>query len=285
MTSHTKKTVVSCATSGSIVRALSRRSVLCLSIAIKSKMLTQKSRIAYVGPHGRKRYGRFSFYTPSHLHPLTSTCRKRVIGHRPPAWACEICARRFSVSSNLNRHARRCREKWAKADSLAAAAATDTPTPSPSSDPSQSPPSSASSDSPDSDRPPSPHLTDRPKRRQSAPGGLVQYETDDGSRTHDQRHVAGKPHRRRRKGSPSEPWVPASLVNFNLQSVTRSVLSTPLPAAVPSKFEERNSFADTPPQAYHPSWWTGSLVGPSYHPPPRSEEVSRGRFYGKLLVF
>jgi len=213
---------------------------------------------------------------PSHVHPAVNV--KSVI--TPTAWACEVCARRFSISSNLNRHTRRCREKWAKTNSLA----TDTPSSSPSSDPSESPPaSSTSSDSPDFDHPPSPRLPDRPKRRKSAPTGLVQYKTDDGSHSHDHRHVARKPHRRRRKGSPSEPWIPASLVNFNLQPVTRSILPIPLPAAIPSKFEERNSYADTPPEPYHPSYWTGSLVGPSYLP--RSEEVSRGRFYGKLLVF
>ena len=189
------------------------------------------------------------------------------------AWACEICGRRFSVSSNLNRHARRCREKWAKTDSLA----TDTPVSSASSDPAESPPSSSSPSSSDgSDG--SPQLTDRPKRRQS-----VQYETDDGSRSHDQQqHVAGRPYRRRRKGSPPEPWIPASLVSFNLDPAT-SFASTPLPAVAPSTGEERNSYEDTPLEAYHPSCWTGRLVGPSYSP--RSEEISRGRFYGKLLVF
>ena len=179
------------------------------------------------------------------------------------AWACEICTRRFSVSSNLNRHTRRCREKWAKADSLAM----DMPTPSASSSPPEhieaSPTSSSTlTDGPDDPyRPPSPQsTTDKPKRRQSA-----QY-------------------RRRRKGSPTEPWIPASLVNFNLDPVTGSV-PTPLPAVVPNpnKLEERNSYDNTPLQAYHPSCWTGQLVGPSYVP--RAEEFPRSRFCGKVLVF
>jgi len=198
-----------------------------------------------------------------------------VIGPSPLAWACEICGRRFSVSSNLNRHTRRCKEKWVKADSSAA----DTPTERTESSPSSSP--STSSDGFDASRLPSPQLTDRPKRRQSVPGP-VRYEIDDGTRSHDQQHATGTPHKRRRKGSPAEPWVPHSLVRFNLDPASRSA-STPLPAAVPSTSEERNSYDDTPLQAYHPSCWTGRLVGPSYTQ--RSEEASRGRFYGKLLVF
>ncbi|KAF9654235.1 hypothetical protein BDM02DRAFT_3106535 [Thelephora ganbajun] len=203
----------------------------------------------------------------------------------PLAWACEICGRRFSVSSNLNRHTRRCREKWVKADN----SMTDTPPPSALSDLSEhteSSPSSCSSSSLSGGSggysPSSPHLTDGPKRRQSAVES-IRYDTgDDRARSHDQPHIAGRSHRRRRKDSPAEPWIPASLVNFNLDPVTRSV-PTPLPAVVPSMLEERNSYEDTPLQAYHPSCWTGHLVGPSYTP--RSEEVSRGRFYGKLLVF
>ena len=161
----------------------------------------------------------------------------------------------------------------------------DTPPSSALSDPSElteSPPSSSSpsssSDGSDACRQSSPQLI---RQLQPTPG-TVQHETDDGTRPHDQQHVVGKPHRRRRKGSPIEPWVPASLVNFNLDPITRSV-PTPLPAVVPSMFEERNSYADTPLQAYHPSCWTGRLVGPSYAP--GSEEVPRGRIYGKLLVF
>lgn len=118
--------------------------------------------------------------------------------------------------------------------------------------------------------------TDQLKRRQ--------HETNDGPRSHDQQHVAGKPSRRRRKGSPAEPWVPASLVSFNLYPITGPA-PTPLPAVVrtPDGSEERDSYDNTPLQAYHPSCWTGQLVGPSYAP--KSEEFSRGRFYGKLLVF
>lgn len=200
-----------------------------------------------------------------------------------PAWACDICGRRFSVSSNLNRHIRRCREKWAKSES----SATDTPPPSAVSDPSESTGSphsssspssysSASTDSSDAYRPPSPQLTDQ--QRQSAPGP-VQYETDYGTRSHDQRHGAGK---RRRKDSPTEPWIPASLVNFNLDPATKYT-PTPLPAVVPGTCEERNSYADTPSQAYHSRYWTGTLVGPNHIP--RSEDMSRGRYCGKLLVF
>jgi len=164
----------------------------------------------------------------------------------------------------------------------------ETPTASASSSPSDitvtSPSSSTTfADSPDPYRPPSPQLTVRSNQRQPAPG-TVQYETDDSSRPHDQQHVAGKSHRRRRKGSPTEPWVPASLVKFNLDPVTGSV-PTPLPAVVPNpnKPEERNSYDNTPLQAYHPSCWTGRLVGPSYAP--RREEFPRGRFCGKVLVF
>jgi len=216
-----------------------------------------------------------------------STLKKHMLVHTgEKAWACEICGRRFSVSSNLNRHARRCREKWVKADSLA----TDTPPPSALSDPSEhteSPTSSSSSSSPSSDGSDvycqsSPQLTVTEQHQSTL--GIAQYETDDGSRSYDQQHVVGKPYRRRRKGSPAEPWIPASLVNYNHDPVTRSV-PTPLPAVVPSTFEERNSYDDTPSQAYHPSCWTGRLVGPSYSYTPRSEEVSRGRYYGKLLVF
>jgi hypothetical protein len=138
--------------------------------------------------------------------------------------------------------------------------------------PSSSSSPSSSSDGSDACRPPSPQLIHQPSRR----------ETDDGSRSHDQQHVAGKSHRRRRKGSPTEQWVPASLVNFNLEPITRPA-SIPLPAVVPGTFEERNSYEDTPLQAYHPSCWAGRLVGPSYGP--RSEEVTRGRNYGKVLVF
>lgn len=209
-----------------------------------------------------------------------STLKKHMLVHTgEKAWACAICGRRFSVSSNLNRHTRRCKEKWAKSDS----SATDTPPPSAAADPSEateSPPSSSPSSSEASDpyRPSSPHLTDQ---RQSAPDP-VRYETDDGSRSHDQRHGAEKFHRKRRKGSPAEPWIPASLVNFNLEPATMYV-PTPLPAAVPDTSEERNSYADTPLQAYHPSCWTGGLVGPSYVP--RSDEISSGRYYGKVLVF
>jgi len=210
----------------------------------------------------------------SHTH-TPPACRKCVIGHHYIAWACEICGRRFSVSSNLNRHVRRCREKWAKSDSLA----TDTPPTSLLSEHTESPPSSSSPSSSDGSDPCSPSSPQQmTHRRQSVPGTV----TDHGSRSHDQHHVAGKPQRRRRKGSPVEPWVPASLVNFNLEPITRSV-PTPLPAVVPSMFEERNSYADTPSQAYHPSCWTGRLVGPSYVP--RNEEVPGGRIYGKLLVF
>lgn len=243
-----------------------------------TKTLTAKPRIAYVGPHRRKRYSPCSVSSSPlpHSHTLSHTCRKRVIGHHYIAWACEICGRRFSVSSNLNRHVRRCKEKWAKSDSLA------TDTPPILSDPSEhteSPPSSSSPSSSDGSDPCSPSSPQQMiHRRQSVPGPV----TDHGPRSHDQHHVAGKPQRRRRKGSPVEPWVPASLVNFNLEPITRSV-PTPLPAVVPSMFEERNSYADTPSQAYHPSCWTGRLVGPSYVP--RNEEVSGGRIYGKLLVF
>ena len=194
----------------------------------------------------------------------------------PQAWACEICGRRFSVSSNLNRHTRRCKEKWAKASSLA----TDTPPPSAlseSSERTESPPSSSSSSSSDgfdAHLPPSPQLTDR---RQS-----IQYETDDGTRSHDQRLVAVRNNRRRRKSYPVEPWIPASLVSFNLEPEPKSV-PTPLPAVVPGIYEERNSYADTPLEAYHPSCWTGNLVGPSYAL--RSDELPTGHYCGKLLVF
>lgn len=271
--------VASRVTSGSIVRARSRRSVF--PFFDRNQTQTGRSHahpcVAHASPYGRKRYsGLLRTRTPS---SLTSACRKCVIGYHPSqAWACEICGRRFSVSSNLNRHARRCREKWAKS----ASSATDTPLSSAPSDPSERPSSSSSSSASSSPSSsidgseayslPSPQPIEQAKQRR----GSVQHETDGPE------HVVGKPQRRRRKGSPAEPWIPASLVNFNLDPITRSA-PTPLPAAVPSTSEERNSFADTPLQAYHPSWWTGRLVGPSHVP--RNEEVTRGRFYGKLIVF
>lgn len=75
---------------------------------------------------------------------------------------------------------------------------------------------------------------------------------------------------RQREGSPDKPWIPASLLGYKFIHITRH-MSGLLPAVVPGLFEERDSYADTPRQAYHPSYWTGRLVGPNYGP--RSEEV------------
>ncbi|KAF9786871.1 hypothetical protein BJ322DRAFT_1052390 [Thelephora terrestris] len=214
-----------------------------------------------------------------------STLKKHLLVHTgEKAWACTICGRRFSVSSNLNRHARRCKEKWARSDSLATVTTPPPPPPSEPSEAIESPPSSSSSssssssDGSDACHTSSPQLTDH---RQFSPAPF-HHETDDSTRSHDQEYGAGRSYKRRRKGSPTEPWIPASLANFNLDPTTRHA-PTPLPAVVPSTFEERNSYAETPSQAYHPSCWTGTLVGPSHVP--RNEEISRGRYCGKLLVF
>jgi len=285
--------VVSCVTSGSIVRAHSRRSVSLFDRKSKTH-INHRNSICW-STRVKKVQWRF---TPLILPLFFFFSPPLAVNDHLLAWACEICSRRFSVSSNLNRHVRRCREKWVKTDSLA----TDTPPSYALSDPSEhteplpssSPSSSSSSSSPPSDGPDayrqsSPQLTDRQDRHQHA-FGIVQYDNDDGTRSYDQQqHVAGKSHyssRRRRKGSPTEPWIPASLVNFNHEpNPNMRSAPTPLPAVVPSTFEERNSYEETPLQAYHPSCWPGHLVGPSYTLTPRGEEVSRGRYYGKLLVF
>lgn len=235
----------------------------------------------YVPQGGREKRHRCQLCNKRFDRP--STLKKHMLVHTgEKAWACEICGRRFSVSSNLNRHSRRCKEKWAKPYS---SATSDTPPPSATSGPSEfadSPPASSSpsssSEASDPYSPSSPHLTDQ---RQSAPSP-VKYEIDDGPRSHDQRHGAGKIQRKRRRSPAAEPWIPASLVHFKLDP-TSTYVSTPLPAVVPSTSEERNSYADTPSQAYHPSCWTGHLVGPSYIP--KAEEMSQGRYCGKLLVF
>lgn len=166
------------------------------------------------------------------------------------------------MSSNLNRHVRRCKEKWPEGTRTdggsdhSATPVTPTQDPLPIISPHDklAPPFSSPAVMTTAPAP-------RSHKRKSSSS------TDD----------APVSSTKRRKSPPAKTWVPESLRNFDHKQKFKAA-STPLPPVIPSIYEERNSYdrcADETP--YQSSSWKGRLVGPCY--------TISWRGYEKVLVF
>ena len=207
------------------------------------------------------------------------------------AFQCEICSRRFSVQSNLNRHAKRCRARFQgenPADSPAAAGSAGT-------DENESASSSAASSATTSDAasPSAESTTSRGRKRvadkdiansdasaaaaatpcsaaasppsSAATGPVISASVSESAST-----TAAQPKRKRRRRAPSPlAWIPDSLRAFDLTPYAKST-PIPLPPVQPFSdtqnhmWEERDSFDDAvSPTPYHPCGWNGRLPGPA----------------------
>ena len=175
-----------------------------------------------------------------------------------PAHICDICKRRFSVASNLNRHVRRCAYR-----------PVNTMHNGPSSSGQPPPGSDAASTT-------SSH-TVRSGSEGHSTGTLSETTLSPGSSapspkrtpTSDPNCEADAPHpvkKRPRRAPTPTPWIPRSLLAFDL---TRTYKSCPVPLAPvrPSLWdgEERDSFSadELPHNPYHPEGWMGKLPGPA----------------------
>lgn len=144
------------------------------------------------------------------------------------------------MSSNLNRHVRRCKEKWTEGTRTPGSS---TPLPellSPTSARDQLAVSSPTATS---------MRTPRAYKRKSSSDPTLD---------------APFPSPKRRRSPAPISWVPDSLRGFD-HSQKFKAASTPLPPVTPSIHEERNSYdksADETP--YQSSNWQGRLVGPCY---------------------
>ncbi|KAH8101389.1 hypothetical protein BXZ70DRAFT_89956 [Cristinia sonorae] len=180
-----------------------------------------------------------------------STLRKHLLVHTgEKAFKCDLCGRRFSVSSNLTRHEKRCVLKKSTTQPLL-----DSPPSSAHS--SASPPASTSPSDAENNTSASTSAPSNPRKR-SLPS------TSDLTTSQD---PLPKPKRRRRAPSPST-WIPDSLKQFDLTPLPKST-PVPLPPVQPfhdprtHSFEERDSFdSKVAVRPYHPEGWNGRLPGP-----------------------
>lgn len=142
------------------------------------------------------------------------------------AFQCETCGRRFGVASNLNRHIRKCILKPVHAASLSSAAAKTTMT-------------TTAADPP----PPPPQIEEQDQRT------VMPIRTKPKTATN-------SPKRRRRATTPNV-WVPSSLLGFRLlPAQCHAATPVPLPPAIPSVWEERDSWDENVGEApYHPREW------------------------------
>ncbi len=173
------------------------------------------------------------------------------------AHVCEICSRRFSVASNLNRHVKRCVLRPVNTMHNAAASSAQPPGPDTASAASSHTARSGSegcSTGTLSETALSPRSSAPSPKRTS---------------TSDLAYEAGVPRpakKRPRRAPTPTPWVPLSLRDFDL---TPSRKSCPIPLAPvrpsPWEGEERDSFTvdESPHNPYHPDGWMGKLPGPA----------------------
>jgi hypothetical protein len=178
-----------------------------------------------------------------------------------PAHVCEICSRRFSVASNLNRHVRRCAYRPVNTMHNASAS------------PGLPPPGSdtASTTSSHTVRSGSEgHSTGTLSEttlspRSSAPSPKRTPASDPSCEANAPRPAKKRP---RRAPTPT-PWVPQSLRHFDL-TPSRKACPVPLAPVRPSPWdgEERDSFCldELPHNPYHPDGWIGKLPGPACRP-------------------
>ncbi|KAG7090572.1 hypothetical protein E1B28_009679 [Marasmius oreades] len=188
-----------------------------------------------------------------------STLRKHLLVHTgEKAFQCEACGRRFGVASNLNRHIRRCLLK----------------------------PVNVVQDT-------TPSSTDGEDRsRRSSTTSPVAESLDPTITTTATRATSKSLNQKRRRRAPSPArWIPASLLNFNLEPPQKTA-SVPLPPVRPSEWdnEERDSFDENVGAApYHPREWQYKpfLPGPGIASGFGSGRRSggRGQMFGSLLVF
>lgn len=191
-----------------------------------------------------------------------------------PAHVCDICSRRFSVASNLNRHVRRCAYRPVNTMHNASAG------------PGQPPPGSdtASTTSSHTVRSGSEgHSTgtlsettlsprsSAPSPKRTPTSDLI-CETD-----------AARPAKKRPRRAPTPtPWIPRSLQTFDLTPTPKSC-PVPLAPVRPSPWdgEERDSFSvdELPHNPYHPDGWVGKLPGPACRPIHTGMMVQRIELY------
>lgn len=233
-----------------------------------------------------------------------STLRKHLLVHTgEKAFACDTCGRRFSVQSNLNRHAKKCPSRPVNAASAAAPASTAIASTSAAASAGASPvyagvasaasaqsaaaPAGAgSSGAPIIQEAGVPQLaTARGRKRKEVPT------SDDAADQMSQTIIgitpgtASKGKRVRRAPSPSH-WIPESLKMFDLAPTAKS---TPVPLSPVRPFsdpngrvwEERDSYDENvAPAPYHPSGWKGVLPGPGL----MGKDVANTSG-GRLLIF
>ncbi|KAF8480802.1 hypothetical protein DFH94DRAFT_681465 [Russula ochroleuca] len=188
---------------------------------------------------------------------------------------CEICSRRFSVASNLNRHVRRC--AYRPVNTMHNASASPGQPPPPASD-------TASTTSSHTVRSGSEgHSTGTLSEttlspRSSAPSPKRTPTSDPSCEANAPRPAKKRP---RRAPTPT-PWIPLSLRNFDL-TPSRKACPVPLAPVRPSPWagEERDSFCvdELPHNPYHPDGWIGKLPGPACQPVHTGMMVQRIELY------
>jgi hypothetical protein len=186
------------------------------------------------------------------------------------AFVCETCGRRFGVASNLNRHVRRCVLR--PVNSQTSAVEGDDPrtgSPNTAKQESHSGTATASSDPANANQTKSKRT--RSAATSSHPGSFNQSDSQAQSQPRGgpppvdpKQRPATK--RRRRAPSPT-PWIPFSLLAFDLNPVEfHKSTPVPLPPVSPSTMgrwvEERNSWDENVGLAPYHRDWTGKLPGP-----------------------
>jgi len=179
----------------------------------------------------------------------------------PSAHVCEICSRRFSVASNLNRHVRRCVLRPVNTMHTA-----PTPSGQPLAADTPSAPSSSHTARSGSEGCSTGSMSETTlSPRSSAPSPKRTSTSDPNGETEASRPVKKRP---RRAPTPT-PWIPMSLRGFDL-TPTRKSCPVPLAPVRPSTWEgeERDSYSpeELPHNPYHPDGWVGKLPGPACRP-------------------
>ncbi|OBZ78725.1 Zinc finger and BTB domain-containing protein 38 [Grifola frondosa] len=214
-----------------------------------------------------------------------STLRKHLLVHTgEKAFACETCGRRFSVASNLNRHAKRCLLRPVNAAAVAKLGAptankdsASTATPIPAA-PASAPGPSTSVFVADPSASPVPPPTSRGRKRKS---------TSSAENVEANPPAEKPPQRKRvRRAPPPSDWVPDSLKAFDLTPISKGT-PVPLPPVQPFQdmnaqiYEERDSFAESASsRPYHPLGWKGRLPGPGL----MGKDIANTSG-GRLLIF